>query len=263
MIVSNFQNSKICMFFIHGFCSGPEDWVEQEKFFGNIFTVFCPTLRGHDGKNDLELPMSIEQLTMDCAKIMENHNDKKFIFIGHSMGTRIAINLSYKFRKRTLGLVLVDGSKFADIENFGEVISHFEKTIFEKDYLFLLKQMFSSMFFNKKFNNDRERIINRAIGIPVKYSLALRRNVIWFDAHCLKDLLSKINIPILILHSTKLDNKRIRSPIKNNEKIDYVEFIKSLTLTLESKTFKNTGHYISLEEPELLNKTIFKWMKKL
>ena len=29
--------------------------------------------------------MSIEQLTMDCAKIIENHNDKKFIFIGHSM----------------------------------------------------------------------------------------------------------------------------------------------------------------------------------
>ena len=75
--------------------------------------------------------------------------------------------------------------------------------------------------------------------------------------------MSKINIPILILHSTKLDNKRIRSPIKNNEKIDYVEFIKSLTLKLNKKTFKNTGHYISLEEPELLNKTIFKWMKKL
>ena len=140
MIVSNFQNSKICMFFIHGFCSGPEDWVEQEKFFGYIFTVFCPTLRGHDGKNDLELPMSIEQLTMDCTKIMENHNDKKFIFIGHSMGTRIAINLSYKFRKRTLGLVLVDGSKFSAEEYFGDVKNNFkiQHTVYSLiEYIFI------------------------------------------------------------------------------------------------------------------------------
>ena len=52
--------------------------------------------------------MSIEQLTMDCAKIIENHNDKKFIFIGHSMGTRIAINLSYKLRKSKDGWKIVN-----------------------------------------------------------------------------------------------------------------------------------------------------------
>ena len=42
---------KICIFFIHGFCSGPEDWDKQIEFFKSKFNVVAPTLRGHDGKN--------------------------------------------------------------------------------------------------------------------------------------------------------------------------------------------------------------------
>ena len=260
---SNYKNLNICMIFIHGCCSGPEDWRAQILFFQRMFRVFSPTLRGHDGNNDKELPMSVEQLTIDCENLIKKQKDKKFIIIGHSMGTRIAINLAYKFKKSTLGLVLVDGSKFADIENFGKVISQFENSIVEKDYMFLIKKMFSSMFFNEKFKNERDRIIKRALNIPKKYSLPLRRNVIWFDAHYLKELLTKINLPILVLHSTKLDDKRNRSPIKKIEKIDYIEFIKSTTNKIKIKIFKNTGHYISLEDPDTVNKEIYKWIKKL
>ena len=61
-----FNKSDICLFFIHGFCSGPEDWKEQKNFFKNNFKVISPLLRGHDGKNISDLPMSIEQLTNDC-----------------------------------------------------------------------------------------------------------------------------------------------------------------------------------------------------
>ena len=70
-------------------------------------------------------------------------------------------------------------------------------------------------------------------------------------------------MPILVLHSTKLDDKRNRSPIKKIEKIDYIEFIKSTTNKIKIKIFKNTGHYISLEDPDTVNKEIYKWIKKL
>ncbi len=258
-----FSKSNICLFFIHGFCSGPEDWDEQTKFFNNIFTVITPVLRGHDGENLSDLPMSIEQLTNDCEKILKKQKEKKFIFVGHSMGTRIAINLASKFEKKTYGLVLVDGSKFADLESFGSVLNHFEKLISNQGYNLLLKNMFKSMFFDKKFENDKKRIIKRAIEIPSKYSLPLRRNVIWFDAHYLKSALNKINTPILMLQSTKLDEKRNRSTIKNDEKIKYIEFISSFSSKVETKIFRNTGHYISIEKPKLMNKIIFEWIKKI
>mgnify|MGYP001174406012 FL=1 len=254
---------KICIFFIHGFCSGSEDWDKQIEYFKSRFTVIAPILRGHDGKNKFDLPMSIEQITNDCKKLIDDHREKYFIFVGHSMGTRVAINLSYQFKIRTLGLILVDGSRFSNIERYGKVITDFENTISKKDYNLILKKMFESMFFDEKFKNDKKRIVERAVKIPKKYSLPLRRNVIWFDAHCLENLLKKINAPILILHSTKLDKKRNRKPIQNNEKIDYVEFVKSLSSKVEVKVFKNTGHYISIEKPKLVNKTISEWFKKI
>ena len=85
-------DSKNCLFFIHGFCSGPEDWEAQINFFSNKFSVIAPTLRGHDGKNTKERPMSIEQLSNDCVSIIKEKKFNKVILIGHSMGTRLAID---------------------------------------------------------------------------------------------------------------------------------------------------------------------------
>ena len=257
------KKDKICIIFIHGFCSSPDDWNAQTEFFEDKYTVFSPILRGHDGENKSDLPMSVEQLTYDCEKYVDEHKEKKFIFVGHSMGTRVAINLSYRHAEKTLGLVLVDGSKFSDFQSYGKVITDFENSIEKNNYILILKKMFGTMFFKKEFNNEKKRILERAINVPEKYSLPLRRNVIWFDAHCLKNLLYQINIPILILHSTKLDEKRNRTPIKNNEKISYIDFIKSLSSNVDVKIFKNTGHYISIEKPKLVNKTLFEWIKKI
>ena len=66
-----------------------------------------------------------------------------------------------------------------------------------------------------------------------------------------------------ILKQKKLDEKRNRTPIKNNEKINYIQFVKSLTSNVDVKVFKNTGHYISIEKPKLMNKIILEWIKKL
>ena len=79
-------DSKNCLFFIHGFCSGPEDWDAQINFFSNKFSVIAPTLRGHDGKNTKERPMSIEQLSNDCVSIIKEKKFNKVILVGHSMG---------------------------------------------------------------------------------------------------------------------------------------------------------------------------------
>ena len=37
--------SKNCLLLIHGFYNGPEDWIDQIKFFCAGFTVLAPTLR--------------------------------------------------------------------------------------------------------------------------------------------------------------------------------------------------------------------------
>ena len=252
--------SDICLFFIHGFCSGSEDWDAQINFFSNKFSVIAPTLRGHDGKNTKERPMSIEQLSNDCVSIIEEKKFKKVILVGHSMGTRLAIDIANKINN-AFGIILVDGSKFSNENLYGDTIKTFEDAITKESYITVLENMFASMFFSKKFDDDKKRIVKRAINIPKKYSLPLRRNAIWYDSHCVDKNLNNLIIPILILHSTKLDIKTGRSPIKEDDLIPYIEFIKLFNLDITVKKFETTGHYISIEKPDMTNNIIDKWLE--
>ena len=79
-------------------------------------TYLAPTLRGHDGNNYKNRPMSIEQLSNDCIKILNTKSFNKVVIAGHSMGTRLAIDIASKI-KNAAGLILVDGSRFCNYEN--------------------------------------------------------------------------------------------------------------------------------------------------
>ena len=69
-------------------------------------------------------------------------------------------------------------------------------------------------------------------------------------------------MPILILHSTKIDNEKRRS-IKKDEKIPYIDFVKSHNDKNTIKLFEETGHYITIEKPKIVNEIIQKWLKDL
>ena len=51
-----------------------------------------------------------------------------------------------------------------------------------------------------------------------------------------------------------------RSPIKEDESLPYVDFIKSFNLEIQVKKFEKTGHYISIEKPSVTNNIIDKWL---
>tara|TARA_B110000971_G_scaffold95651_1_gene98364 strand:+ start:193 stop:834 length:642 start_codon:yes stop_codon:yes gene_type:complete len=203
--------------------------------------------------------MSIEQLSNDCVSIIKEKKFNKVILIGHSMGTRLAIDIANKINN-AFGIILVDGSRFSNENLYGDTIKTFEDAIAKESYITILENMFASMFFSKKFDDDKKRIIERAINIPEKYSLPLRRNAIWYDSHCVDKNLNNLTLPILILHSTKLDMKTGRSPIKEDESISYIDFIKSFNLEIQVKKFEKTGHYISIEKPSVTNNIIDKWL---
>ncbi len=254
--------SKNCLLLIHGFCSGPEDWEDQINFFCADFTVLAPTLRGHDGNNYKNRPMSIEQLSNDCVTILNKKSFNRVVIAGHSMGTRLAIDIASKINN-VAGLILVDGSRFCDYEKYFEVLSNFENSLKQNNYQSLLKNMFSSMFFSESYKKDRDRIVKRAINIPERYSLPLRRNTIWYDSHCVENNLKSLKLPILVIQSTRIDNKNARCMINKDDDIYYVNFINNFNKDNDIVLLENTGHYITIERPQWINETILSWLIKL
>ena len=121
--------------------------------------------------------MSIEQLSNDCVTILNKKSFSRVVIAGHSMGTRLAIDIASKI-KNAAGLILVDGSRFCDYETYFKVLSNFENSLKQNNYQSILQNMFSSLFFFESYKKDRDRVIKRAITIPEIYSLPLRRNTI-------------------------------------------------------------------------------------
>ena len=119
------------------------------------------------------------------------------------------------------------------------------------------------MFFSKDFDKHKSRVIERAINIPENLSLPLRRNAIWYDSHCVEKNLSNLRLPVLILHSTKLDKKMERSPILQKDQISYIDFIKSYNFKIRIELFEGTGHYITIEKPEIVNDIMSEWIYEL
>ena len=253
-------NFSDCIFLIHGFCSGPEDWINQVNFFSNQYTVIAPMLRGHDGQNCNNRPMSIEQLSNDCVHILKKKKYNKVIIAGHSMGTRLAIDVANKI-KNCSGLILIDGSRFSDYNSYFKTLETFENLIHKETYSSVLKNMFSSMFFSKNFDNYKDNVIKRALNIPEFFSLPLRRNAIWYDSHCVDKNLKNLLLPILLLQSTQVHFKNGRQTIKQDEVVPYINFIKSFTSSVVIEKFNNTGHYITLEKPKIVNDLITKWLE--
>ena len=178
------------------------------------------------------------------------------------MGTRLAIDVANKI-KNCFGLILVDGSRFSNYETYFKTLETFEKSVHQDSYSSVLTNMFSSMFFSKDFDKHKSRVIERAINIPENLSLPLRRNAIWYDSHCVEKNLSNLRLPFLILHSTKLDKKMERSPILQKDQISYIDFIKSYNFKIRIELFEGTGHYITIEKPEIVNDIMSGWIYEL
>ena len=140
---------------------------------------------------------------------------------------------------------------FSDCNSYFKTLEAFENSIDQETYLSVLENMFSSMFFSKIFDIHKDRVIKRAINIPENLSLPLRRNAIWYDSHCVEKNLSNLSLPILILHSTKLDTKIGRSPIRKHIKLFHTLILLNHTAPkVRIELFEKTGHYITIEKPE-------------
>ena len=94
-------------------------------------------------------------------------------------------------------------------------------------------------------------VLTLVLGVEIKGSKR------WIDLPFLPLRFQPVELvkPLFIVFVSKI--------IFQDEKINYIEFIRSLSSSVKVKIFKNTGHYISIEKPKLVNDTIFEWIKEI
>lgn len=104
--MSNPQQDKPTLVFVHGYFGGSPQWTGQIAQFSADFNVITPDLPGFGLNNRLEAPKSITGFAQYVLTELDKQNIERFYLLGHSMGGMIAQEITRLAPQLVIKLVL-------------------------------------------------------------------------------------------------------------------------------------------------------------
>ncbi|CAL8580984.1 hypothetical protein XPA_006697 [Xanthoria parietina] len=114
------QNNPYILF-LHGFPASSYDWRHQISFFSDLgYGVFAPDLLGYgdtDKPTQLE-PYKLKQMSEDIVSLLDHHDIKEAIGVGHDWGSFLLSRLANYHPERILAYVFLDVGYMPPFDHF-------------------------------------------------------------------------------------------------------------------------------------------------
>jgi len=94
---------------VHGITSSHMGWSRVIRSFSGDHDIYAPDLRGRGNSSLLPSPYGCAQHTSDLIGLMDHYELPSVIYVGHSLGAYIGLDLAVAAPSRVRGIVLVDG----------------------------------------------------------------------------------------------------------------------------------------------------------
>ena len=246
--LSEFDNSKKSILFLHGFTGSANDWKDVSLKIDKRFNKLALDLIGH-GKSSSPSSVNyyrIESLVNQIEQVINHLRLKEVILCGYSMGGRIALCFTLSKSEIVKGLIMESASAGFKNEKEKEarVVSDEElATFIENNSLedFATKWIDQELFGTfRRFSNNKIKLIKdeRAKNSKIGLANTLRgfgTGVMSYQG----SEFSKLKIPVFLI-SGGLDDKFT----KINQSL------KKLLPSSRHKIISTAGHNTHLEEPK-------------
>jgi len=247
--------------FVHGLCCHPSDYQWHINSFSNSLRVIAPILRGHSKDGSLATDMSIENLAADVVQLLIEKNVQRTILCGHSLGTRVVLEIQAQLPEVVSGLVLIDGSNSVS-NNLDAALKTFDTITEDKKIKSWIQDSFDQMFLPDTFAEEQAMYRERIAQMSNSHLATLYRNLIIWDANRFVDCVQQATPkPVLILQSTIRAADASRRSLEPEEIGDFPKLVESHHPGTQTIAYPNRSHFIHLDEPELLLNDINNWMK--
>lgn len=246
---------------IHGYPLNRTVWESQYTDLRDIAHLIIPDLRGY-GESDAELwsenelPLyTMEQLADDCIGLLDRLNITEPVVVGGlSMGGYVAFAFYRKYPARVAGLILAATRAGEDTPEGKANRDRAVELAKQSGSSAIAESMLPKMLSPKTFSSNLE-LVSRVLEMMQSASLsgiigALRGMKTRQDS---TPLLQQIDIPVLILHGA--DDQII--PLSESQAM--AASIPNARLEI----IPEAGHLIPLEQPELTNASIRKFLSIL
>lgn len=244
-----------CLVFIHGFACGSENWRLQANYFSNDYQILLPDLPGHARSASLATAVDIISLAHSLAELINSLAiSKKLIIIGHSMAVRVAVELYAIISSPVDKLVLVD----CGYEHLTyHTLNTSYKAITKSAYQAWVKDFFAQTFTLTTAPAIKTHVLDLVAQLDHRLGGELMANIMVYDYYALPKVLQLIKCPTLIIPATVTHN-RCRYLLAQTQDFpsDWLELVQKNIQQVQIKTVANSGHFIMLEQPQLINQLL-------
>ncbi len=241
--------------FIHGYSCTAHDWRLQTSGLSADLACVALDLRGHGGSSPITGGITMGTFASDALALMDMLEIETAVLVGHSMGTRIALEAALQAPERVAGLVLVDGSK---VEASPEAVrGSISQAIAEKGFAGWTEQNMGEMFLDKLESEDRDLILQRAIGLGADLGLKLYVSMTTWDQERLAAAGEKVAAPVSVIQSTSIlpGEARTRCFVDEAPSSPWLDIWRAQGRA-QIVMLPQTGHFAMLERPDQVNAAI-------
>jgi pimeloyl-ACP methyl ester carboxylesterase len=248
--LSGNQNSQLCLVFIHGFAGDKNDWKYQITYFAREYLTLALDLPGHGDSLKLDKSQQFDMISLanDINYLITELNiQQKLIIVGHSMASRLALEVHLLIN--AAGAVLIDCS-YQKIPNpdFNQI----QREVTVPGYKTWINQLFRSKFGDYTPAELGKDIINKALKLEESIAALLYPNIRIYDYYSIPKALRLVKNPLLIIQASfYADGQRV--PHTDSE---WLNLVKTNTPHAQIKLIPDCGHWVMLEQSELCNQYI-------
>ena len=237
--------------FVHGYTCDHSDWRHQVDYFSPRTRTFAPDLRGHGANPGAAADCSIETYGADVAALLEEHDLRDVLLVGHSMGCRVVLQAHFKARARVGAVALIDGSFRGENRDAAQVERATHASIEAEGYENFARRLVGEMFFAP--GPARDAAIARGLRLPADAGTQLYGRMIRWDTLHMAEVLAAVKVPLLAIQSTAAVPGKGRVALKIGDTMPWLELIHAHAHQVRVEIIPGVGHFTQLEAPEQVN----------
>jgi len=239
--------------FIHGAGGSSSIWYKQLRDFKKQYNVLLIDLRGH-GKSKSLIYEKLKSYTFDVIsdeviEVLDHLKIQKSHFVGISLGTIIIREIAERYPERSASMIM--GGAVMKLNFRGQILIRLGVLLKSVIPYLLLYKFFAIIIMpRKKHRESRNLFINEAKKL---YQKEFKR---WFT------LVAEVN-PLLALFRIK-DSGIPTLYVMGAEDHMFLPSISKLVkdhLSSELFVIPECGHVVNIEQPEIFNKQVLKFIK--